>query len=364
MFLSDVTLREGDQLPGREFTVEEKVESARALDALGLEYVQPGFPATGEKDRRVLSELAGTTDAKVVGLARALEGDVDAAVDADADVVELFVSVSDRHLERLLGKTREEMHEMLAAAVDHAHDRGAAVHVTLADAFRTPPERIVDVDEAIPSVPFLTLADTVGARTPRSVREYLETLGERVDPGRVGVHFHDDLGCATANVLAAADAGVGKADVSVGGLGERAGNSPLEAVVVAAAVDYEVGFGLDESKLVPTCRRVLETLGEEWDDRQAVLGRTVSEHESAIHTTAMLSDPATMEAYDPERFGGERRLVFGASTGTSGARKLLDRAGVDATDDAVAAYTEALTDRGPLDLDAALDLARETSDER
>lgn len=361
MHLSDVTLREGDQLPGREFTAEQKVDCARELDGLGLEFVQPGFPATGEKDRRVLSELAGTTDARIVGLARALAGDVDAVVDTGADVVELFVSVSDRHLERLLGTSREEMHEMLAGAVEHARDRGATVHVTLADAFRTDPEKVLAAEAAIPTVECLTLADTVGARTPRSVREYLAALDGRVDLGRVGVHFHDDLDCATANVLAAADAGVGKADVSVAGLGERAGNSPLESVVVAAGVDDDVEFGVDESKLVPTCRGVLETLGEGWDDRRAVLGETVSEHESAIHTTAMLSDPATMEAYDPERFGGERRLVFGAATGTSGARKLLDRAGVDATDDAVAAYTDALAERGPLDLDAALDLARETA---
>ncbi|MFC5972147.1 LeuA family protein [Halomarina salina] len=360
MRLSDVTLREGDQLPGREFTADQKLTCARALDDLGLDYVQAGFPATGETDQRVLSELAGTTDAEVIGLARALDRDVDAVLDTDADVVELFVSVSDRHLDRLLGKTREEMHEMLAGAVEHVHDRGGTAHVTLADAFRTPAEDVLAVEEAIPEVEYLTLADTVGARTPRSVREYLDTLGEAVDLGRVGVHFHDDLDCATANVLAAADAGVGKADVSVAGLGERAGNSPLESVVVAAGVDATVDFGVDESALIPTCRQVLETLGEEWDDRRAVLGETVSEHESAIHTTAMLSDPATMEAYDPERFGGERRLVFGASTGTSGARKLLDRAGVEVTDDAVAAYTEALADHGPLGLDGALDLARAT----
>ncbi|WP_049998873.1 LeuA family protein [Halococcus sediminicola] len=358
MKLSDVTLREGDQLPNRDFGIDEKIESARALDDLGLDYIQAGFPVTGTKDRRVLSELAGTTDGQLIGLARALEGDIDAVVDTDIDIVELFVSVSDRHLEHLLGKSREEMHAMLGTAVEYAHDRGAEVHVTLADAFRTDPEVILAVDGAIPTIPFLTLADTVGARTPRTVRKYLDTLGEHLDLGRIGVHFHDDLDCATANVLAAADAGVGKADVSVAGLGERAGNSPLESVVVAAGVDYELGFGITESELVPTCRRVLETLGEDWDDRRAVLGGTVTEHESAIHTTAMLSDPATMEAYDPTRFGAERRLVFGASTGTSGARKLLDRADVETTDEAVAAYIDALADHGPLGLAEALTLAR------
>jgi isopropylmalate/homocitrate/citramalate synthase len=357
MHLSDVTLREGDQLPGREFTVEQKVDCARALDDLGLPFVQAGFPVTGETDREVLSELADGLDAEVIGLARALEGDVDAVVDTGAAVVELFVSLSDRHLEHLLGMSREEMLAMLASAVDYAHDRGATVHVTLADAFRTDQSHVVEVADRIGSVPYLTLADTVGARTPTSVRAYLDTLAADLDLGGVGVHFHDDMGCATANALAAYEAGVGKADVSVAGLGERAGNSPLEEVVVAAAVDHDDDLGVETGALVPTCRHVLETLGEEWDDRKAVLGRTVSEHESSIHTTAMLSDPATMEPYDPGRFGGERRLVFGAGTGASGARKLLDRAGVPADEETVTAFREALADRGPTDLDGAVALA-------
>ncbi|MWG36290.1 LeuA family protein [Halomarina oriensis] len=359
MRLSDVTLREGDQLPGREFTAEQKVECARALDGLGLDFLQPGFPATGEKDQQVLSELAGTTDADVVGLARALEEDVDAVVDTEVEVVELFVSVSERHLDHLLGMAREEMLDMLASAVDYAHDRGATVHVTLADAFRTEQAHVLEVAETIADVPSLTLADTVGARTPASVRDYLDVLSTDLDLGGVGVHFHDDLGCATANALAAYEAGVGKVDVSVAGLGERAGNSPLEEVVVACAVDHDDDLGVETADLVPTCRTVLETLGESWDDRKAVLGRTVGEHESSIHTTAMLTDPATMEPYAPDRFGGERHLVFGAGTGESGARKLLERAGVSTSEERVTAYREALADRGPLGLDGALALATE-----
>ncbi|MFD1514232.1 LeuA family protein [Halomarina rubra] len=363
MRLSDVTLREGDQLPGREFSAEQKVDCARELDALGLDFVQPGFPATGEKDRRVLSDLAGTLDADVVGLARALDRDVDAVVDTGVEVVELFVSVSDRHLDHLLGMSREEMLDMLASAVDYAHDRGATVHVTLADAFRTDQSNVVEVVESIADVPFVSLADTVGARTPTSVSRYLETLGDTLDLETVGVHFHDDLGCATANALAAYEAGVGKADVSVAGLGERAGNSPLEEVVVACAVDLDDDLGVETRELVPTCRTVLETLGEPWDDRKAVLGPTVSEHESSIHTTAMLTDPATMEPYAPDRFGGHRRLVFGAGTGESGARKLLERASVEIDDEAVARYRETLADHGPLDTDEALALARSTFEE-
>lgn len=360
MLLSDVTLREGDQMPGRAYGVEQKVDAARALDDLGLPFLQPGFPASGEKDQTVVAELAGTTDADVIGLARAVESDLDAAIDSDVDVVETFVPVSDLTLEHLMGATRDEMLSTLVDAVDHVHDRGGTVHVTLADAFRTDLEHLVEVFEMLPSIPYVTLADTVGARTPATVTETLDALGDRVDLSRVGVHFHEDLGCANANALAAYEAGVGKADVSVGSLGERAGNTALEEVVAACALDHDDPLGVDREALVPTCRTVLSTLEEGYDDRKAVLGESVYEHESPIHTATMLKEPAALEAYDPATFGAQRRLVFGASTGRSAARTLLERAGVDADDDAVEAFRAALAANGPVDLEAALGLATDT----
>lgn len=359
MRLSDVTLREGDQMPGRDFTAERKICAARELDALGVPYIQPAFPATGEKDRRVVAELAGTTDAEVIALARAISSDIDVALDADADVVEVFLSVSDRHLEHLLGKSRSEMHGMLCDAVEYVLDHGGVPHVTLADAFRTDVDAIVDVFELLPDVPVITLADSVGVRTPTSVRSFLTELDADVDLGDVGVHFHDDLGCATANTLAAYEMGVAKADVSVAGLGERAGNGVLEEVVASCDVEFGDDLGTRTERLVPTCRSVLSTLDEPYDDRKALLGAEIAEHESGIHTAAMLADPATLEPFDPARFGGERRLRFGAPTGAGAARILLGRANVPADEGTIEAYLDALAERGPLDLDGAIALAEE-----
>jgi isopropylmalate/homocitrate/citramalate synthase len=359
MQLTDVTLREGDQMPGREFSAAAKVECTRALDDLGVPFVQPGFPATGKKDREVLSELAGTTDADVIALARALESDIDAALEADADVVETFVSASDRHLEQLLGVSRAEMLSMLGETVDYVHDHGVTAHVTLADAFRTDRDHLIEIVDTVPDVGFVSLADTVGARTPGTVESTLDGLAGHIAFDRLGVHFHDDMGCATANALAAYRAGVGKADVSVGGLGERAGNTALEELAVACAVDHGDDLGLAADALIPICRGVLDTLGEPYGDRKAVLGTSITEHESGIHTAAMLSDSATLEPFDPGRFGGERRLVFGKPTGEGGARRLLERADIDLDGETVAAYLDALAAAGPLDLDAALALAEE-----
>lgn len=362
MKLSDVTLREADQMPGRDYAADEKIEAGYALDRLDLPFVQPAFPATGEKDRRVVRELASSVDADIVGLARALEGDVDAAVDAEADVVDVFAPISEGHLRHTLGESRSEMLSMLRDAIDHALDHGLGVHVTLADAFRADRDRVADVFGRFPDVEYVNLADTVGARTPLTVRSYLQELSDDVDLLRAGVHFHDDMGCATANALTAHDVGVGKADVSVASLGERAGNSSLEEVVVASAVDADDSLGVAESEVVPICREVLETLGEGWSGRKAVLGEEVTEHESGIHTAAMLDEPTVFEAYPPDRFGGERRLVFGANTGRGGARKLLKRASVDATDGTVDAFLDELADEGPMGLDEALALAERRAD--
>jgi len=355
--LRDVTIREGAQMPGREYGVDARVTAGRALDRLGLDAIQAGFPAVGETDRATIRRLAGELDANVVGIARARTADVDTALDAEADVVEVFVPISDRHLEHVLGKTREEMLTMTGEALDRARDGGAAVHLTLVDGFRTDPAHLAATFEAFPSVPTITVADTVGARTPERVRELVTGLRNRgVHGDRLGVHFHDDLGVATANTLTAVDAGATTADVSVASLGERAGNAALERVVVADAVDGAddaTSFDLDRSALVPACRAALDALDESVDPRTPVLGEAVTTHEAGIHTAAMLRDPGTFEPYDPADFGGERRLVFGPGSGRGSARALLECAGVDPTDERVTRLLDLLAERGPMDEAAA-----------
>jgi len=371
--LRDVTIREGAQMPGRRYGVADRVAAARALDRLGLDAIQAGFPVVGGTDREAIRRLAGDVDADVVALARATTGDVEAALDAEADVIEVIVPTSDRQLEHVLGESREAAMEMAGEALDRAREGGADVHLTLVDGFRTDPAHLVDVFAAFPSVPTITVADTVGARTPERVRGIVADLVERgVDGDRLGVHFHDDLGVAVANTLAAARAGATTADVSVASLGERAGNAALERVVVSDRVDGadrgstggrtnadDGVFDVDHTDLVPACEAALDALGESVDPRTPVLGADVTTHESGIHTAAMLRDPGTFEPFDPATFGGERRLVFGEGSGRGSARALLERAGVEPTDDRVAALLDLLAERGPMDAEAAVELVDE-----
>lgn len=355
MRLCDVTLREAEQMPGRSYTVEQKIEAGHALDRLDLPLVQTGFPVTGEHDRTVTRQLADSLDADVVAIARAREGDVTAALETGAAVVEVFIPVSERQLDAVIGDSRESAFEAAEEAINVVRDGGAQAHLTLMDAFRTDAADVAPAFERFDAP--ITLADTVGARTPSFVAGYLRTLAELgTQLDRVGVHFHDDLGVATANALVSAQLGVDRVDLSVASLGERAGNPALEEFVVA--IEQE-GDGVAREELVPACRAVLDSLDEPIDPRKAVIGDAVSAHESGLHTAAMLDDPATFEPYDPETFGGERTLLFGAQTGRGAARELLERAGQDTTDERVETLLERLADRGPIECEEALAIAEQ-----
>lgn len=356
MRLLDATLREGAQRSGQSFSVDQKVEAARVLDGLGVDAIQVGFPIARDGSAEVCDRL--DVDADLVGIGRALERDIDAAAEAGVDVVEFGVPMSDIQREHILGATAEEAIDTAVEVYEYGRERGLSVNVSAQDAFRADPADLNELAEAVAPATF-TLLDTVGCATPAMVDRY---LGAVSCPGdRLGVHFHNDLGVAEANVLTAAEFGVAKADVTVGGIGERVGNAALEEVVVAGSVgEPSVDFGLDLDELIPACRRVLDILDESVPPHKPVLGRTAFEHESGMHTATMLDEPAVYEAFDPGSFGGERRLLFGPSSGQGAARRLLARAGAEPTDEAVEQFLDELHGLDEhVDLETATEMAEQ-----
>ncbi len=364
MELTDVTLREGGQMPGRSYTVEQKVEAGHQLDRLGVSVIQAGFPITGERDREATRRLAAETDAAVEGIARAVPGDIDAVIEAEANRLDIFAPLSAGQLEHVMDKSHEEMLEIIGDAIDHARDYGIPMTLTLMDAFRTDSERLVDAFERFSYPVHIGLADTVGARTPSYVETLLGELSDGgVDLSRAGVHFHEDLGVGTANTLKAAEMGVGKADLSIANLGERAGNAALEEVVVSDTLSEGSAIDVETSELIPVCLEVLDILDEDIDPRKAILGEESTSHEAGIHTAAMLDEPSVFEPFDPETFGGRRELVFGEGTGRGGARKLIERAGGEPTDELVSRLLDVLAEEGPVDQVEATELAGEVLEE-
>lgn len=343
MRLCEVTLRR------RGYGLEERLAAGRALEDL-----EPAMVGTRAADAELTGRLADELDAEVIALADPDE--VGTAVDAGADVLELAIPVSDGRL-AAVDTTREAAFDRARSAVDEARDAGVRAQLRLVDAFRTDAAELAPAFERF-DLP-VVLADSPGARTPSYVAGYLRTLAElAVDLERVGVAFRDDLGVATANALVGASMGVDRVDVSVAGLAGRAGTPALEEFVAAAgAEDHAVG--VDTDRLIPACRAALAALEEPVEGRKPVLGEDVHTHEGGVDAAAMLGDPAAFEAYDPGRYGGSRRLVFGAGTNADGARILLAAADREPTDRRVEALLARLVEAGPLGPDEAVELAGE-----
>ncbi|MFC7203029.1 LeuA family protein, partial [Haloferax namakaokahaiae] len=330
--------------------------AVEALDALGVEYVQVGFPIAGEQTAAVCAGV--DVDAKLTGIARSVPKDIDAAVDAGVDVIDVFAPTSERQRTKLLGKSADELQSLVGETVERANETGLEVHFTAMDGFRTDVDVLARLFESVDAT-YLTIADTVGSKTPFEVSTFLDELP--TTPSRLGVHFHDDLGVATANALTAVNYGVEKVDVSVGGIGERAGNVPLEEFVASAVMSDELTApAIDFTNLVPRANDVLEALDETVPSEKSILGTDVFSHESGLHTAAMLDDPTTFEPFDPTTYGGERRLYFGPQSGTGAVRRLLELAERDVTDGRIESLLSMLHQLDePVPKDEAVELARE-----
>lgn len=358
MKICDVTLREADQMPGRSYTKKQKIEAGKALDRLGVDIIEAGFPITGKIDQQVIRELSETLNAEVSGLARFRIEDIDAALDANADLIQIFTPVDDEDLNNIVGCSRTQMHEHMRTAVDHSQQSGTAVNITLVNAMRADFNHVVEMFDLFSDVSNIGVADSVGCRTPAFAEQFFSDLSENgVDLSQVGAHFHDDLGVATANTLKAHAAGVGRSDVAVAALGERAGNTSLEQVVAAANLEQDETFGLDVSELIPVCRKVLDLLNEPINSRAPLLGGDVVRHEAGLHTAVMLDAPNTFEPFDPARFGGTRELVFGTNTGRRGAQKLLEQVNRNPQKALVEKLLTKFDEEGPLGVDKALEMA-------
>ncbi len=340
--LKDLTLREGAQVPGLDIDEAAGEAVLGHLADLGVERVEVAFPRARPRESwyRRADELGLATAA----LARAVPADVDAALAVEPDEVEVIVTASDVQLEHALGRSREAALDLLCENVERAAAGGVAAGATLMDAVRADDGFLRAAARAVRAAGagHVTLADTTGAGAPDEVAAAVGAVADAVgDDIGVAFHGHDDLGLGTANALAAVDAGADSLDVTVGGVGERVGNVALEEAVVALEEKRD-GTDADASQLVPACRAVLGALGMEAPADKPVLGELAYRHESGMHTAAMLREPATYEPFDPTAYGAERTLLFGAGTGRGAARALLEDAGREPTDEAVAALRDAL----------------------
>ncbi len=346
VLIFDTTLRDGEQSPGATMTLEEKIEIAALLDEMGVDIIEAGFPIASDGDFNAVVQIAERTrNAIICGLARANETDIrrcwEAVRNARRPRIHTFIGTSPLHRQYQVRLDKEAMAERIHETVSLARSLCDDVQWSPMDATRTEDEYLCRVCEiAIKAgATTINIPDTVGYTVPRESAGIIEMLIDRV-PGienvTLATHCHNDLGMATANALLAVEAGARQIECTVNGLGERAGNTALEEVVMALRVRNDVmpySTGIDTAKIMHVSRRVAAVSGFAVQPNKAIVGKNAFAHESGIHQDGMLKHAETFEIMRPEDVGlFESNLVMGKHSGRAALRKKLSDLGYDLGD--------------------------------
>ncbi len=346
LYIFDTTLRDGEQTPGVNLTVEEKVQIAKQLERLGVDVIEAGFavssPADFEAVKRIAKEVRNST---VCSLARALEGDIKTAWEALKEGnrvrIHTFIATSDIHLKYKLKMSRAEALKRAVEAVKLIKDVSegkAEVEFSAEDAGRTELSYLCDVIEAVieAGAQVVNIPDTVGYAVPDEWYErilYLKENVPNIDRAIISVHCHNDLGLATANSLMAVKAGARQVECTVNGIGERAGNAAMEEIVMAVKVrsdQFPVYTDIDTKQIYKTSQLVSRLTGILMSKTKPIVGDNAFAHESGIHQHGVLACRETYEIMKPEDIGlSESKIVLGKHSGRHAFKKKLEEMGLE-----------------------------------
>jgi len=345
----DTTLRDGEQSPGASLNIDEKVEIAKQLERLGVDVIEAGFPISSPGDFQSVQRISALVgdSVTVCSLTRAVPKDIDVAWEAvklaKRPRIHTGLGVSDNHLKYKFKKSREEALEIGVAAVKHARALGCPdVEYYTEDSGRADPEYLYRVIEAVikAGATVINVPDTTGYMTPDEYGALFAGILNHV-PGSENVtlsaHCHNDLGMATANALAAAKAGARQIECTINGIGERAGNTSLEEVVMALHTRkdaYGLTHGINTQEIYKTSRLVSTLTGILVQPNKAIVGANAFAHSSGIHQDGILKERTTYEIIDPKDVGiGESQIVLSARSGRAALRDRLSKLGHTFTND-------------------------------
>ncbi len=333
----DSTLRDGEQMPGVVFSMEQKIAIARKLDAVRVPQIEAGFPAVSEGEKRTIKAISKLAlDAEILALSRMVPGDIDAAVDAGVDVVLLFIATSEIHLRYKFNKPKEYVLQKAAESLDHCRSRGVKAALSCEDSTRTEISFLKEVYKVAEQgkAVRLGITDTVGCASPEAIAKIVSEITATFKTP-TSVHLHNDFGMALANAVAGVNAGAKAVTTTVNGIGERAGNVPLEQFASLMKFVYGVDMGLDMSELTELSEMVADYSKVPLARNQPIVGENVFSHESGIHVAAVLNCPLTYESIPPEAVGNRRRLMLGKHSGGTYIKKRLTDLNIEATEEQV-----------------------------
>ncbi|MBQ8075974.1 MAG: 2-isopropylmalate synthase [Oscillospiraceae bacterium] len=341
----DTTLRDGEQSPGCSMNLKEKIEVAHRLERLKVDIIEAGFAISSPGDFESVKTIAGTVkDCAVASLARANAKDIDTAWEAVREAVSprihLFLATSPLHMEYKLKMTPEQVLEATAAMTRHAKKYCSDVEFSAEDATRSDWDFLVKVvDTAIRAgATTVNIPDTVGYTTPSEMRDLIVYLRENVpdsDKAVFSVHCHDDLGLATANSLAGVLGGARQIECTINGLGERAGNTALEEVIMAMHTRpglYPYFTRIDTTQISRASKTVYNIIGQTAPLNKPIVGRNAFAHESGIHQHGVLANKQTYEIMTPEALGIQtNNIVLGKHSGKHAVEERLHELGYSLT---------------------------------
>jgi isopropylmalate/homocitrate/citramalate synthase len=315
----DLTLRDGEQTPGLRFSPDDKVRIATLLDAVGVDCADVAFPSSSAEEREAVRRLLDAGLRMGINVtARMLAEDVELALALGARTINCMVPASDIHIEKKFGLSRRAVVDRMELVLGQAARRGLGVNFIAEDTSRADPAFAVELFKRAFDLGAkrLVICDTVGVMTPPRMGELVRAILHASDPAAAfAIHCHNDFGLATANTLAAVEAGVRIVTVTINGLGERAGNAALDQVVMAATSLLGLTSNIDTTKLFSLSKLVESISGIPIAPIQPLAGYNTFRHESGIHVAAMLKHVAAYEALDPASVGRTREYVFGKHSG-------------------------------------------------
>ncbi len=323
----DTTLRDGEQTPGISFTTEQKRTIARQLDALGVDIIEAGTPITSKEEKEVVQLICDEgLSAKICGLARILTRDIDACVDCGVDMIHIFVPSSEIQREHTTKMSEAQVKEQAYKMTRYVKERGFMCMFSAMDATRTRLEFLIDLYKTAEEggADILNVPDTVGISEPFAMYELVGEIYRAVKVP-ISIHCHNDFGLAVANSLAAVKAGASEVQVSVNGIGERAGNADLVETVMCLNSIYELKTNIKTERLFEIAKLIERLTGIPIPVTKPVVGDNAFSHESGIHTHGVIVRSDTFEPgiMTPEMVGHRRRIVLGKHTGKHTIEKKL-----------------------------------------